>query len=64
MTAPTQRAINAAAVALLNHWDRQDAMSIQECCARVAITAAYPHLYQTLSKENRELRARIAELET
>jgi cell shape-determining protein MreC len=58
MTAPMQKAINAAADAL----ERSHDWAYPTVAARIAIVAAYPHLYQTLAKENRELRAEIARL--
>ena len=55
MTAPMQRAINAAIEAI------PDDVPFPAEVARLAIVAAYPHLYQALAKENRELRNKLKE---
>lgn len=55
-----RRAINAAAEALHKHEPIGTPEWRQEL-ARIAITAAYPHLFQTLTKENRELRNKLKE---
>jgi hypothetical protein len=54
-----RRAINAAAKAIAAHRgaDRGNAAELAEA----AVVAAYPHLYQALTKETRELRARLAD---
>jgi hypothetical protein len=56
MTAPTQRAVDAAAEALRHGDHRFDYAGDAERLARLAIHAAYPHLVGTLSDENGVLR--------
>ena len=58
MIAPMQRAVNAGALALIDAGPHRTVDDV----ARIVITAAYPHLFQTLSKENHELKAEIARL--
>jgi len=60
MTAPMQRAVNAGAEAIAIH--KALPRPTNDELARAAITAAYPHLFQALSRENRELRAEVARL--
>lgn len=52
VTAPMQRAINAAVKAINNAPNFHDT----EHYVRIVIEAAYPHLFQSLAKQNRELR--------
>lgn len=54
------QAVKAAARALETAFaGPRESMEYQ---ARLAITAAYPHLFQNLARENRELRAEVDRL--
>lgn len=58
MTTPFGRAVNAA----INALDTAPFLDSTEALARTAIVAAYPHLLQSLHRENRALKAEIARL--